>query len=68
MGKSEDSLNIYRQGAGGGPGGALTTKTWPTPYSFFQPFFSVSTQISPDFEIFGWKIFVTIVPAFRLWL
>ena len=40
----------------------LTTRTCPTPYSLFHPFFSVSTQISPDLEIFGWKILVIIVP------
>lgn len=40
----------------------LTTKTCPIPYSRFQPFFSVSTQISPVLEMFGWKILVIIVP------
>lgn len=39
-----------------------TTKTWPTPYFLFQLFLSVSTQISPAFETFGWKIRVIIVP------
>lgn len=32
------------------------------PNSGFQPFLSVSTQISPCFETFGWKILVIIVP------
>ena len=33
------------------------------PVSGVQPFFSVSTQISPCFETLGWKILVTIVPV-----
>lgn len=41
----------------------LTTKTCPMPYSRFQPFFKVSTQISPVFEMLGWKILVSMVPA-----
>lgn len=41
----------------------LTTSTWPTPYSRFQAFFSVSTQISPDLDTFGWKILVIMVPV-----
>lgn len=39
-----------------------TTKTCPTPYFLFQLFLSVSTQISPAFDTFGWKIRVIIVP------
>jgi hypothetical protein len=33
------------------------------PKSGCQPFLRVSTQISPCFETFGWKILVTIVPS-----
>ena len=36
----------------------------PTPYSFFQSFLSVDTQISPVWTLmFGWKILVTNQPA-----
>lgn len=41
----------------------LTNKICPTPYSFFQSFLSVLTQISPVRETFGWKIFVAKVPG-----
>ena len=44
-----------------------TTKTCPTPYFLFQLFLSVSTQISPDFDTFGWKIRVIIVPVASAW-
>lgn len=43
--------------------GGLTTNTCPTPYFLFQLFLSVSTQISPAFDTFGWKIRVIIVPT-----
>ena len=43
----------------------LTTKTCPTPYVLFHPFFNVSTQISPDLEMLGWKILVDIVPIVK---
>ena len=33
------------------------------PRFLVQAFFNVSTQISPAFEMFGWNILVTIVPA-----
>jgi len=44
-----------------------TTKTCPTPYFLFQLFLSVSTQISPAFDTFGWKIRVIIVPIALAW-
>ena len=37
---------------------ARTCSTWPMPRSCRQSFLSVLTQISPVFEMFGWKIFV----------
>jgi hypothetical protein len=41
----------------------LTTKTSAIPKLLVQAFFRVSTQISPVLDIFGWNIFVIIVPV-----
>ena len=39
-----------------------TCSTWPMPRLDCQSFLSVLTQISPAFEMFGWKIFVKKKP------